>query len=43
MSQTRAAVSPGPSIGRDNDRVFRELLEIPEDRYRQLVDAEVIY
>ncbi len=43
MSRTRAAVSPGPSIGRDNDRVFRELLGIPEDRYRQLVDAEVIY
>jgi benzylsuccinate CoA-transferase BbsF subunit len=42
-SRTRAAVNPGPSIGRDNDYVFRELLEIPEERYRQLVDAEVIY
>jgi len=42
-SRTRAAVNPGPCIGRDNDHVFRELLEIPEERYRQLVDAEVIY
>jgi benzylsuccinate CoA-transferase BbsF subunit len=42
-SRTRAAVNPGPRIGRDNDHVFRELLGIPEERYRQLVDAEVIY
>ena len=42
-SRTRAAVNPGPCIGRDNDYVFRELLEIPEERYRQLIDAEVIY
>jgi benzylsuccinate CoA-transferase BbsF subunit len=42
-SRTRAAVRPGPSIGQDNDYVFRELLGIPEERYRRLVDAEVIY
>ena len=42
-SRTRAAVNPGPSIGRDNDHVFRELLGIPEERYGQLVDDEVIY
>jgi benzylsuccinate CoA-transferase BbsF subunit len=36
-------VNPGPCIGRDNDHVFRELLGIPEERYRQLVDSEVIY
>jgi benzylsuccinate CoA-transferase BbsF subunit len=42
-SRTRPAVSPGPCIGRDNDHVFRELLGIPEERYRQLIDAEVIY
>jgi benzylsuccinate CoA-transferase BbsF subunit len=42
-SRTQAAVEPGPWIGRDNDHVFRELLGIPEERYRQLIDAEVIY
>jgi benzylsuccinate CoA-transferase BbsF subunit len=42
-SRSRAAVEPGPCIGRDNDRVFLELLGIPEERYRQLVDAGVIY
>jgi len=42
-SRTQAAVNPGPSIGRDNEHVFRKLLGIPEERYRQLVDAEVIY
>jgi benzylsuccinate CoA-transferase BbsF subunit len=42
-SRTRPAVSPGPCIGRDNDHVFRELLGIPEERYRQLIEAEVIY
>jgi benzylsuccinate CoA-transferase BbsF subunit len=36
-------VNPGPRIGRDNDRVFRELLGIPEERYHQLIEAEVIY
>jgi hypothetical protein len=30
-------------IGRDNDRVFREILGLPEERYRALVDAQVIY
>ena len=42
-SRTRAAVRPGPSIGQDNDQVFRELLGIPEERYHQLVETEVIY
>jgi benzylsuccinate CoA-transferase BbsF subunit len=42
-SRTRAAVNPGPSIGRDNDHVFRELLGIPEERYGQLVEEEIIY
>jgi benzylsuccinate CoA-transferase BbsF subunit len=38
-----AAVRPGPSIGQDNDLVFKSLLAIPEDRYRALIEAEVIY
>jgi crotonobetainyl-CoA:carnitine CoA-transferase CaiB-like acyl-CoA transferase len=42
-SRTQAAVSPGPRIGRDNERVFRKLLGIPEERYHQLVEAEIIY
>jgi hypothetical protein len=42
-SRTRVDVRPGPAIGRDNDHVFRTLLGIPEDRYRQLVEEQVIY
>jgi hypothetical protein len=34
---------PGPMMGQDNDYVFKELLEIPEERYRRLLDEKVIY
>jgi hypothetical protein len=30
-------------MGQDNDYVFKELLEIPEARYRRLLDEKVIY
>jgi benzylsuccinate CoA-transferase BbsF subunit len=42
-SRTEARVRPGPSIGQDNDYVFKELLGLPEERYRQLIEEEVIY
>jgi benzylsuccinate CoA-transferase BbsF subunit len=42
-SRSEARVRPGPSIGQDNDHVFKELLELPESRYRQLVEDQVIY
>jgi benzylsuccinate CoA-transferase BbsF subunit len=42
-SRTEADVQPGPAIGRDNDHVFRDLLGLPEEEYRRLVEAEVIY
>ncbi|KAA0236216.1 MAG: putative CoA-transferase [Acidimicrobiales bacterium] len=38
-----AAIRPGPLLGQDNDHVFLELLGLPEDHYRRLVEAEVIY
>ena len=38
-----AAVRPGPMIGQDNDHVFKELLGLPEDRYRDLIEREIIY
>lgn len=38
-----ASVPPGPCLGQDNDRVFLELLGMPEERYRRLVDEQVIY
>lgn len=41
-SGARFDLRPGPIMGCDNDRVFRDLLEIPEERYRQLVADEVI-
>jgi len=42
-SRTEANVRPGPVIGQDNDHVFKELLGIPEQRYRELVAEQVIY
>jgi benzylsuccinate CoA-transferase BbsF subunit len=42
-SRSEARVRPGPSMGQDNEHVFQELLGIPEERYRQLVDDQVIY
>jgi benzylsuccinate CoA-transferase BbsF subunit len=42
-SRTQVRVEPGPTIGCDNDFVFRELLELPEERYRQLIKEQVIY
>jgi benzylsuccinate CoA-transferase BbsF subunit len=42
-SRTDARVNPGPSIGQDNDYVFEELLELSEERYRDLVERKVIY
>jgi benzylsuccinate CoA-transferase BbsF subunit len=37
------AVRPGPAMGQDNERVFRGLLGLDEQRYRSLVESEVIY
>lgn len=42
-SASEASVSTGPSIGQDNERVFRDLLGMPEERYSQLVAEQVIY
>ncbi|MBW2418354.1 MAG: CoA transferase [Deltaproteobacteria bacterium] len=42
-SRSVVDVRPGPMIGCDNDRVFLELMQMPEDRYRQLIDEETIY
>jgi benzylsuccinate CoA-transferase BbsF subunit len=41
-SRTRARVEPGPAIGRDNERVFLDLLGLTPERYRELVDRKVI-
>jgi benzylsuccinate CoA-transferase BbsF subunit len=42
-SRTEANVHPGPSIGQDNDHVFKELLGLSQERYRQLIEKQVIY
>lgn len=38
-----AAVSPGPVIGQDNERVFKGILGMEDERYQQLVRDEIIY
>jgi crotonobetainyl-CoA:carnitine CoA-transferase CaiB-like acyl-CoA transferase len=43
MSRTPARVEPGPAFGRDNDLVFKEILGLSEERYRALVEQQVIY
>ena len=35
--------APGPAMGQDNERVFRDLLGIADARYRDLVEQEVVY
>ncbi len=43
MSRSRPQVRPGPCMGQDNERVFGELLDLPVERYRELVERRVIY
>ena len=42
-SRTEAKVRTGPIIGQDNEHVFKELLGMPDARYRRLVEEQVIY
>jgi benzylsuccinate CoA-transferase BbsF subunit len=42
-SRTPAHIEPGPAIGRDNEHVFTKLLGLSPERYRELVEQEVIY
>ena len=42
-SLTEARVTPGPSIGQDNEYVMKELLGLSDERYRELIEREVIY
>lgn len=42
-SRSQVQVRPGPVLGQDNDRVFREILGLSEARYRELVEQQVIY
>ena len=43
MYAIRSYYGPGPMMGQDNDHVFKELLGIPESRYRELIEQQVIY
>lgn len=42
-SRTEADVRPGPSIGQDNEHVFRQLLGIDTEHYETLVEEKIIY
>jgi crotonobetainyl-CoA:carnitine CoA-transferase CaiB-like acyl-CoA transferase len=41
-SAAQIDVRPGPIMGCDNDYVFQQLLGIPEEQYRRLIDDKVI-
>jgi len=43
LSRGQPQVAPAPGIGHDNEHVFKEILGLSEERYRQLVEEEVIY
>lgn len=43
MSESEPVVRPGPVIGQDNDRVFKEILGMPAERYDELVKRQIIY
>jgi benzylsuccinate CoA-transferase BbsF subunit len=42
-SGAMAQVRPGPMMGQDNDYVFKELMGVPEERYRRLVQEKIIW
>lgn len=42
-SRTEAVVKPGPWVGQDNERVFKEILGMDDERYQQLIEEKVIY
>lgn len=42
-SRTEANVRTGPRIGQDNEWVFTKLLGLRDERYQELVAAQVIY
>ncbi|RLQ21104.1 CoA transferase [Seongchinamella sediminis] len=42
-SRTEADIKPGPWLGQDNDRVFKGILGLDDERYQSLVDNKVIY
>jgi len=42
-SRSEAAVHPGPWMGQDNERVFKEILGISAERFDELVAQQVIY
>jgi benzylsuccinate CoA-transferase BbsF subunit len=42
-TRVEPAYAPGPTMGQDNEHVFRDLLGISEARYRDLVERKIIY
>lgn len=42
-SKTEASVKPGPWVGQDNERVFKGVLGMDEERYNRLIEEKIIY
>lgn len=43
LSGCTPTLHPGPMIGQDNEPVFKDLLHIPDERYRDLVARKIIF
>lgn len=43
FSETPSTIRPGPVIGQDNDRAFKEILGMSAERYDDLVKRQIIY
>lgn len=42
-SRSQLDVRPGPMLGEDNEKVFKKILGISEERYNDLVERHIIY
>ena len=45
VKSSRASVpyQPGPAMGQDNERVFRQLMNMSAERHQQLINDKTIY
>jgi benzylsuccinate CoA-transferase BbsF subunit len=42
-SRSTARIAPGPAMGQDNEHVFTKLLGLSPERYREMIEQEVIF
>jgi len=43
LSESEVEVRPGPVIGQDNEKVFKQILGMSDAEYDEAVEREIIY